>query len=98
MATYRKGQSVKLSVAFTDAAGAPADPSIVVCTVEAPDGTEASYTTGTTPAITNPSTGAFHLILTATQSGRWSYRWEGTTGTSVAVDEGRFTVLLSHFE
>lgn len=94
MAAYPKGQSVKLTCAFTDAAGAAANPTTVTCRVEEPDGTETTYST---PVITNPSTGTFQLILVPDQSGQHTYRWTGTTGSAVAVDEDQFSVLLSAF-
>jgi hypothetical protein len=94
MSAYQKGQSVRLAVAFTDANGTASNPTTVTCEVEEPDGTETTYTT---PTITNPSTGTFQLIVVPDQSGMYSYRWEGTTGTSVAVDEDQFHVLGSVF-
>ena len=97
MAAYHKGQSVKLSVAFTDANGAAANPTTVTCRVEKPDGTETAYTSASTPAVTNPATGSFQLIITADQSGMWTYRWEGTTGTTTPRDEDQFHVLGSVF-
>lgn len=97
MGIYRRGQSVRLTCAFTDADGAPANPTTVTCTVESPAGTETTYTSASTPAITNPSTGAFQLILTADQAGRWWYRWAGTTGAATPVDEGQFEVLGGAF-
>lgn len=97
MAAYQRGQSVKLSVSFTDANGSAANPTTVTCKVEEPDGTETTYTSASTPAITNPSTGTFQLIVVPDQSGMHTYRWTGTTGASVAVDEDRFHVLGSVF-
>ena len=97
MAAYQRGQSVKLSVAFTDANGAAANPTMVTCKVEEPDKTETTYTSISVPAITNPSTGAFQLILAPDQSGNHTYRWTGTTGAAIAVDEDQFHVLLSMF-
>jgi hypothetical protein len=94
MSAYQRGQSVRLYVAFTDANGTASNPTAVTCKVEEPDGTETTYTT---PTITNPSTGTFQLIVVPDQSGMFSYRWEGTTGTSVAVDEDQFHVLGSVF-
>lgn len=97
MAAYDKGQTVKLSTAFTDANGAAANPTTVTCKVRKPDGTETTYTSGTTPAITNPSTGTYQLLIAVDQSGMWSHLWTGTTGSTVAVDEQQFTVLGSVF-
>jgi len=97
LSAYEKGQSVKLAFSFTDAAGAAANPTTVTCTVEEPDGTETAYTNATTPAITNPATGSYQIILAPDQSGMHSYRAVGTTGTTVAVVEGQFSVLTSVF-
>lgn len=94
MAAYQKGQTIKLTFTFTNAAGAPANPTTVTAQVEKPDGTETSYTT---PTITNPSTGTFELLVTGDQSGVWTYRSLGVTGTTVAPFEGQFAVLLSEF-
>jgi hypothetical protein len=93
---YHLGQSVKLSVAFTDAAGAAANPTTVRCLVIAPDGTETTYTT---PTITNPSTGTYQLVLAPAQHGAWRYRWEGDTpaASSYPRDEGEFHILGSAF-
>ena len=94
MSAYHVGQSVKLVCAFTDAAGAAANPTTVQCLVREPDGTETTYST---PTITNPATGTFELVLSADQSGMWTYRWEGTTGTTTPRDEEQFHVLGSAF-
>lgn len=97
MAAYDLGQSVKLSVSFTDAAGSAANPTTVTCTVREPDGTETEYTSATTPAVSNPSTGTYELVLSPDQSGMWAYRWAGSTGSTTPVDEGQFHVLGSVF-
>jgi len=97
MAAYPRGQTVALTFSFTDVAGAAANPTTVTCTVEEPDGTETEYTNASTPAITNPATGSYQLVLAPDQSGMHWYRAEGTTGTTVAVVEGQFSVLTSVF-
>lgn len=97
MAAYQRGQTVKLTNLFTDTAGAAANPTTVICKVEKPDGTEATYTAISTPAILNPVTGTFTLLIPTDQSGMWTYRWEGTTGDTKAVDEEQFHVAGSAF-
>jgi hypothetical protein len=99
MTAYQRGQTVQLSNTFYDEDGDASDPATVVCLVEAPDGTETTYDSDSTPAVSSPAgSGLFSVVIVADQSGMWTYRWEGTTGTSVAVDERQFTVLLSAFE
>lgn len=97
MPAYQRGQSVKLTCAFTDSAGAAANPTTVTCKVEEPDKTETSYSAISTPAITNPTTGTYQLIIAPDQSGNHTVRWQGVTGDTVAVDEEQFHVLLSVF-
>ena len=98
MTAYQRGQTIKLTNTFRDADGALANPATVTCLVEAPDGTETTYDSASTPAVSNTGTGAYALVIVGDQSGMWTYRWEGTTGTAIAVDERQFTVLLSAFE
>lgn len=97
MAAYERDQTITLSTTFRDAEGDLADPSDVVCMVEMPDGTQTTYNDGTTPAVSNPSVGAYQIVIPATQSGMVTYRWVGTTGQSVAVDQRQLHVLLSPF-
>lgn len=94
MPAYHREQSVTLTCTFTDATGAPANPTTVTCQIEEPDGTETTYTT---PTITNPLTGTLELIVWPDQSGNHTHRWKGVTGDQVAVAEGQFHVLLSVF-
>lgn len=94
MSAYHLGQSVKLICMFTDAAAVAANPTTVQCLVREPDGTETTYST---PTITNPVPGVFELVISADQSGMWTYRWEGTTGPATPRDEEQFHVLGSAF-
>lgn len=86
MTTYDIGDEVRLSVAFTDAAGAAADPTTVTCTVRKPDGS-----TLTPTATSTGSTGAYRADIQPDQTGNWYYRFAGT-GALVAAEEGQFYV------
>lgn len=94
MGVYWQGQSIELTGTFTDADGAPSNPSSVTCSVRAPDGTETTYEP---PAVTNPETGSFQVVIPTDQPGVWSYRWEGETGAETPATERTFTVLESAF-
>lgn len=85
MTTYDVGDLVRLAVEFTDADGAPADPTAVSLRVK-----HGSTTDVYTDAETD-STGAYHKDVEATAPGAWSYRWIGT-GAVQAAEEGRFFV------
>ena len=98
MNVYPLNQTVRIetSTAFTDAAGDPVAPDTVTLTVRepSPDYTETVYTGGD---LTSPSTGVYYRDVTPDVPGQWHYRWSGTIGSSVAVDEDTFRVLTSPF-
>lgn len=82
---YTVGEVATLTGRFLNASGALADPSAVVLTVTAPDGSV------TTPSPTHASTGVYTHNLTLTQAGIWVYRWEGS-GTVEADELGYLAV------
>lgn len=98
ISTYHLGQTVRISTAtaFTDADGDPVAPDTVTLTVRepAPDRTETTYSGGD---LTSPSTGVYYRDITPDVPGTWHYRWSGTIGASVAVDEDTFHVSPSVF-
>lgn len=94
---YHLGDAPVLTHSFTNTAGAAANPSTVVVKVRKPDETTVTHTTASTPAVTNPSTGTFQLILPVlTLAGDWFYRFEGT-GDLISAEEERFVVRPSAF-
>lgn len=86
--TYVVGDLVRVSCVFTTQGGAFIDPSTVTVTILYPDGTT------TTPSVTRDSVGNYHSDVSATQSGRWRYRW-AATGTGQSAVEGVYTVNAS---
>lgn len=75
------GETRVISVTFRLTDGTLVDPSNVLLTVRAPDGTE------TTPAPSNPSVGVYEHELTFDEAGIWRWRWSGeTTEGTVAVE------------
>lgn len=87
---YDRGDLVRLSATFTDAAGAVADPTTVVLRLLAPDGT------ASTPATVKDSVGVYHYDLSITATGYWSYRWEGT-GTVQTAEESQLYARVTQF-
>jgi hypothetical protein len=89
---YDTGDIVILDVTFQarDSGGVlvPTDPTTVVCSVKAPNGTV------TTPAPVKDTTGVYHVDVDVTLSGTYHYRWEGT-GAAQGAEEGRFYVRPS---
>lgn len=97
MGVYAKGQSVVMRGLFTDVNGAPVDPTTVRCKVETPADADTTYTYGVDAGLTKNTTGDYQLILSATLSGTYTYRWEGVTGAATPAVEQSFTVSASEF-
>lgn len=81
MSVYIVTTQVRLTGTFRDLAGVLANPTAVVCTVEAPDGTTS------TPSVTNSGTGIYYADVTLSQAGTWKVEWQGTGALIVAGDE-----------
>ena len=94
--TYQVGDQVKVAAAFTNAAGAAADPSAVVFKVRAPSGTVTTYTYGTDADVVKTATGAYYLLLTLSASELWYVRAAGT-GAVVAADESVIRAEKTYF-
>jgi hypothetical protein len=89
--TYSIGDLVQLTASFqTVPEGAPIDPSAVLITVCDPALNE------TTPAVENPSVGAFTALVSPTIAGKWRWRATGT-GAAQASADGLFLVAEQTF-
>jgi len=89
--TYTPNTIVQLTATFTAvASGADVNPTTVVFTVRAPDGTQ------TTPSVSNPSTGIYTTSVTVTEAGVWAWRAKGT-GAATAQQDGQFIVTPNTF-
>jgi hypothetical protein len=93
MNTYDVGDRATLSVTFAVDSVAT-DPSTIVCTVKAPNGTVTTKTYGVGTELVKDGTGAYHLDVDITASGRWHYRWAGT-GAAQGAEEASFVVRPS---
>lgn len=83
------GDPVTVKTTFT-VGGVPTNPTTVVLTIRAPDGTQ------TTPATTNPSVGVFQANVIPTQGGIWRAHWKGS-GAVTAEEYDSFEVAYSPF-
>jgi hypothetical protein len=96
---YDRGDLVRASVAFTNAAGAAADPTTVVVRVRAPNTGRDGYTTytyGTDAEVQKTATGAYYLDVACTVAGTYWVRWEGA-GAVIAAVEDTWDVALGAF-
>lgn len=93
MNAYDKGDVVRLSAVFRDAAGALADPTTVLLKYKPARSNSAptTLTYGVDVALVRDSLGTFHADVAVSQAGAWDYRWE-STGTAQAAEAGRFLV------
>lgn len=96
MNSYDKGDLVRVTGTFTNASDAATDPTTVTCKVKTPAGVTTTYLYGTDAALVKDSTGVYHLDITASTSGQWWYRWEGT-GAVEQADEDTFIIEPSAF-
>lgn len=90
MATYDKGDLVRLTATFRDSANALVDPSTVTLKIHKPDGSTIIRTyAGAT--ITRSSLGVFYSDLNCDFAGTVYYRWEGA-GAAQAAGQSSFFV------
>lgn len=86
--------------AFTDIAGADADPTTVTLTVRPPTGTDLTYVWPTlgsaTALLTREVLGRFYYDLALTLAGKWYWQLS-STGTVTTSEEGLLYVLRSPF-
>lgn len=73
--------------------GVPTDPTGLVLTIDAPDGTVSTETAGVDATIRHPSTGHFERDVTYTVPGVWAYEWTASGPTQVEGE--RVTVRRS---
>lgn len=95
MDSFDKGDLVRITATFRNAADALTDPTSVTFRHQSPSGTTTSKTFAA-GEVTRDSLGVFYYEWVPDASGMWSWRFEGT-GAVAQVDEGEFMVLLSDF-
>lgn len=90
------GDLVRVSGAFTNAAGAAADPSALTFAYTPPSGATVTLTYGTDAALVKDSTGNYHVDLDLDAAGKWFWRW-AATGTAQGAGQGEFDAQPSGF-
>lgn len=91
MAAINIGDVRRVSVAFTNLAGAAADPTAVLLYVKKPGVGYTTYTYGVDVSVVKDSTGNYHADLTLDTVGMWLFEWAGT-GVVTANEGGQFRV------
>lgn len=92
---YDIGDVARLSSAFTNAAGAAADPTTVTVKVRPPSG-EIITRTYAASEVVKDSTGNYHFDYTILEEGVHYYKYYGT-GSVIAAEESSFEVQTSEF-
>lgn len=96
-ATYTINQTVRLSATFV-ASGLNYDPTTVTFFVKSPKGVVTSYVYGTDSAVQKDGTGVYHLDVTPSAAGGWSYRVESASSTNGnSASEATFLAAASSF-
>ena len=90
--SYPVNTSVQLTNAFTvKSTGAFVDPSDVICHVKDPAGVKTTYTFSTS-GVSKDSVGHYHVVITPTVAGTWTYNWFGSGNPSVQTFDQQFVV------
>ena len=93
--TYHKGDLVRCTGTFTNAAGTATDPDVVKASIRSPS-TTTTYTYGTDAELVKSATGIYYVDVSASASGVWWYRFF-STGTGQGAGETHFVVDESKF-
>ena len=91
MATYDKGDLVRVSGVWKNAAGTAIDPTTVAFKFTTPAGATTTYNYPADGQLVKDSTGNYHVDINASTNGTWLYRFE-STGSGQAAAEGNFFI------
>jgi hypothetical protein len=87
---YEIDTMLQLTGTFADAlTGQLADPTTITLYLQPPTGVLQTITGG---SLTRISTGVYTYTFTASISGAWSYKWQGTGAVVVTSPDTKFTV------
>lgn len=95
MNSYILGEPVKAACTFA-VSGVNTDPTTVQAKIRQPNGTITVYNYGTDAQLVRDGQGIYHVIITTTSGGVWSYRFIGT-GACATANEAEFFVDTSDF-
>jgi len=96
MNVFDEGDLVRCSAVFMNSSDVALDPTAVTFKIKTPADVTTTYTYGTDVALVKDSTGHYHVDVSATAAGVWSYRW-ASTGTGQAAGEDQFLIETSRF-
>lgn len=94
---YHLGDLVRISGAWTNAAGTATDPTAVFAQYTTPAGVTTSLTYLTDAELVKDSTGNYHVDINGNAVGTWYYRFY-STGTGQGANEGYFVINRSEFD
>ena len=91
MPDLAQGQVARISVAITDIAGVPADPTGLILKIKFPDASVISHIWD----IVKDSVGNYHYDQSLTLPGSYRIRWESSGVNQGAVEEALFVFPAS---
>ena len=94
---YEKGDQVKVTATFTNAAGTEIDPTSVFFSYRTPNGTVTGWEYTVDADLVRSDTGIYYILLDLdSEVGEWRYRWY-STGTGKAAMRHKLIVKPSFF-
>jgi hypothetical protein len=94
IATYQKGDAIRITGTFTNASGGAIDPTAVLFWKRTPTAAASTYTYGVGADVSKTGTGVYTYDIDADTVGTWYYGFY-STGTGQAAYEGKFIVAPS---
>lgn len=94
---YHLGDLVRISGAWTNAAGTATDPAAVFAQYTTPTGVVTSLAYLIDAALVKDSTGNYHVDINANAVGTWYYRFY-STGSGQGANESYFVINRSEFD
>ena len=92
------GTLLRLTIAFTDDAGAAVDPSSVSFSLMSEEkGRTTTYVYGVDTQLGKASVGNYYADITPDHGGRWFYRWVSSGGGTTFTSDESFIVQVSPF-
>jgi hypothetical protein len=96
IAYFDKGDLIRATNTFTNAAGTVLDPTDVYCKYQVPGSSVTTLHYGVDGALVKEQTGIYHVDISATAAGTYYVRFY-STGTGQAAVESSFCVQESRF-
>lgn len=90
--SYHAGDLVRITAAWTDADGDPADPTAVFAAYSDPSGNVTTLEYNVDVELVRDSAGNYHVDIDADEAGKWRYRFYSTGTGQASSNTGQFLI------